>query len=100
VTVMGESAGGGSTIHQVTAYGGLLGRVPFSQAIIQSGAFLPVPTNNRPEDTFQKFLTLAGVSTLQQARGLPTSALQLVNAQLVGEAPYGDFTFSKHMYAS
>ena len=95
VTVMGESAGGGSTIHQVTAYGGLLGRVPFSQAIIQSGAFLMVPNNNRPEDIYQKFLSLAGVNTLQQARALSTSKLQLVNYQLVGAAPYGDFTFSK-----
>ncbi|KAN0096299.1 alpha/beta-hydrolase [Hyaloscypha variabilis] len=94
VTVMGESAGGGSTIHQVTAYGGLLGKVPFSQAIIQSGAFLMVPTNNRPEDIFQKFLNFSGVTTLQQARGLSTSTLQLVNYKLVGEAPYGDFTFN------
>ena len=95
VTVMGESAGGGSTIHQVTAYGGLLGRVPFSQAIIQSGAFLMVPNNNRPEDIYQQFLSFAGVKTLQQARALSTSKLQLVNYQLVGAAPYGDFTFSK-----
>lgn len=95
VTVMGESAGGGSTIHQITAYGGMKGKVPFQQAIVQSGAFLMVPYNNRPEDIFQKFLTRAGVSTLQAARGLTTQKLQLVNAQLVGEAPYGDFTFSK-----
>ena len=100
VTVMGESAGGGSTIHQVTAYGGLLGKVPFSQAIIQSGAFLMVPTNNRPEDIFQKFLNFSVVTTLQQARGLSTSTLQLVNYKLVGEAPYGDFTFSKYLSIS
>ena len=96
VTVMGESAGGGSTIHQITAYGGMLGKVPFSQAIVQSGAFLMTPYNNRPEDIYQKFLSLAGVSTLQAARGLSTQKLQLVNYQLVGEAPFGDFTFSKH----
>lgn len=95
VTVMGESAGGGSTIHQVTAYGGMKGKVPFQQAIIQSGAFLPVPTNNRQENIFQKFLSLSGVSNLQAARGLSTQKLQLVNWQLVGQAPYGDFTFSK-----
>ncbi|TVY37789.1 Carboxylesterase, partial [Lachnellula occidentalis] len=93
VTVMGESAGGGSTIHQITAYGGLRGPVPFQQAIIQSGAFLPVPTNKRKEDLFQLFLATANVSTLQEARGLSTHALQLTNAIMVGEAPYGDFTF-------
>ena len=36
VTVMGESAGGGSIMHQITAFGGLEGRVPFQQAIMQS----------------------------------------------------------------
>lgn len=95
VTVIGESAGGGSTIHQITAYGGLKGKVPFQQAIIQSGAFLPVPSNIEKETIFQSFLTTAGVSTLQDARNLSTEALQLTNAIMVGEAPYGDFTFSK-----
>ncbi|TVY41701.1 Carboxylesterase [Lachnellula subtilissima] len=94
VTVMGESAGGGSTIHQITAYGGLRGPAPFQQAIIQSGAFLPVPTNKRKEDLFQRFLATANVSTLQEARKLPTDTLQLTNAIMVGEAPYGDFTFN------
>jgi len=95
VTVMGESAGGGSTIHQITAYGGLKGKVPFQQAIIQSGAFLPVPSNSQKEDIFQSFLATAGVSTLEEARGLSTEALQLVNAIMVGEAAFGFFTFSK-----
>lgn len=82
-------------MHQITAYGGLQGKVPFQQAIMQSGAFLPVPSNLQQETIFQNFLVTAGVSTLQDARGLSTEALQLVNAKMVGEAPYGDFTFSK-----
>lgn len=97
VTLLGESAGGGSTIHQITAYGGLKGRVPFQQAISQSGAFLMVPTNERQEWIFQKFLSLSGVDTLQEARNLSSEKLQLVNAILIGEAPYGDFTFSKSL---
>lgn len=97
VTVIGESAGGGSTLHQVTAYGGLKGKVPFQQAIIQSGAFLPVPSNQKQETIFQRFLYTAGVTSLQEARNLSTEALQLVNAKLVGQAPYGDFTFSKYL---
>ena len=36
VTVMGESAGGGSIMHQITAFGGLNGPAPFQQAILQS----------------------------------------------------------------
>ncbi|KAH8799840.1 acetylcholinesterase precursor [Xylogone sp. PMI_703] len=94
VTVIGESAGGGSTIHQITAYGGLKGKVPFQQAIVQSGAFLEVPSQRDQENIFQNFLKLAGVSTVQEARGLSTEKLQLVNAKMVGEAPYGSFTFN------
>ncbi|KUJ06338.1 alpha/beta-hydrolase [Mollisia scopiformis] len=94
VTVMGESAGGGSTIHQVTAYGGLKGPSPFSQAIIQSGAFLPVPGTVRPERIYQKFLTRGNLTNLTEARAAPTEQLQLANAILVGEAPFGDFTFN------
>ena len=95
VTLMGEAAGGGSTIHQITAYGGLKGKVPFQQAISQSGAFLMTPTNREQERIFQSFLSTAGVATLEEARSLSTEELQLTNAILVGEAPYGDFTFSK-----
>ena len=40
VTVMGESAGGGSIEHQITAYGGTQG-APFAQVILQSAAFQP-----------------------------------------------------------
>ena len=36
VTVLGESAGGGSIMHQITAHGGLKGPAPFQQAIMQS----------------------------------------------------------------
>jgi carboxylesterase type B len=100
VTVMGESAGGGSTIHQITAYGGLKGKVPFQQAIIQSGAYLPVPYNLQKEDIFQTFLLTAGVETLQDARNMSTHDLQLANAIMVGQAPYGDFTFSKFSCSS
>ncbi len=95
VTVMGESAGGGSTIHQVTAYGGLKGKVPFKKAIIQSGAFLPVPGTVRPESIFKKFLSRGNLTDITDARAASTEQLQLANAILVGEAPYGDFTFSK-----
>jgi carboxylesterase type B len=98
VTLMGESAGGGSTIHQITAYGGLKGPVPFRQAISQSGAWLPTPYPIQQENIFNNFLSKANVSTLQEARALSTEDLQLVNWQLVGEATYGDYTFSKFLH--
>jgi cholinesterase len=92
---MGESAGGASIMHQITAYGGMKGPVPFQQAILQSAAWLPSPSPSIQESIFQSFLDTAGVSTLQEARGLSTEALQLANYIMVGEAPYGDFLFSK-----
>lgn len=93
---MGESAGGGSIMHQITAYGGRgkKARAPFQQAIIQSGAFLPVPGLERQESIYEKFLKVAGVQTLNQARDLSTEKLQFTNAKLVGESAYGDFTFN------
>lgn len=97
VTVIGESAGGGSTMHQITAYGGLKGKVPFQQAIVQSPGFQMMPSATGQEAVYQSFLTKAGVNTLQAARSLSSEALKLVNYQIVGEStPYGTFTFSKY----
>ena len=96
VTVIGESAGGGSTLHQITAYGGLKGKVPFQQAIVQSPGFQPMPSSTGQEAVFQSFLSRAGVRSVQDARGISTEFLQLVNYQIIGEStPYGTFTFSK-----
>jgi cholinesterase len=96
---MGESAGGVSIMHQITAYGGMKEPVPFQQAILQSAAWLPSLSPSVQESIFQSFLDMAGVSTLQEARGLLTEALQLVNYKMVGEAPYGDFLFSKFFHS-
>lgn len=95
VTIMGESAGGATIMHQITAYGGMKGPVPFQQAILQSAAWLPSPSSSESESIFQSFLETAGVNTVQEARGLSTEALQLANYKMVGEAPYGDFLFSE-----
>jgi cholinesterase len=54
-----------------------------------------MPSSSEQESIFQSVLETAGVSTLQEARGLSTEALQLVNHKMVGEGPYGDFVFSK-----
>lgn len=101
VTVIGESAGGGSTMHQITAYGGLRGKVPFQRAIVQSPGFQMMPSAIGQEAVFQSFLTRANVSSLQESRALSTEALQLVNYQLVGEStPYGTFTFSESFFCA
>ncbi|EXJ69648.1 uncharacterized protein A1O5_06719 [Cladophialophora psammophila CBS 110553] len=95
VTVIGESAGGGSTMHQITAFGGLQGKVPFQQAIVQSPGFQMSPSVTLQEAIYSHFLAIAGINTLEDARNLSTEALALANYKLVGgSSPYGTFTFN------
>ncbi|EMD00258.1 hypothetical protein BAUCODRAFT_145551 [Baudoinia panamericana UAMH 10762] len=93
VTVFGESAGGGSIMHQITAYGGRNGSAPFQQAIPQSPGFAPIVSNQQQEQIFNGFLSLLNVSTIEQARNLSFTALQTANIIQVGGSPYGGFTY-------
>lgn len=93
VTIFGESAGGGSIMHQITAYGGKKGPVPFQQAIPQSPGFFPYVSSHQQESIFQDFLSLLGVSTIEQARTQSYSTLLQANALQVGGSPYGQFTY-------
>lgn len=93
MTVIGESAGGGCIMHQITALGGIDPH-PFQQAIIQSPGFIPTPSNDQQENIFQETLSLANCSNIEEARSLSTEELQAVNQQMVGGAPYGGSVFS------
>ena len=93
VTVFGESAGGGSIMHQITAYGGKKGPVPFKQAIPQSPGFQPYVSNQQQEQIFQGYLALLNVTSIEQARQLPYSALYKANVLQIGGSPYGQFTY-------
>lgn len=93
VTVLGESAGGGSIMHQITAFGGLAGPAPFQQAVPQSPGFSLIPGDFQQEQTFQTFLGLLNVSNIQEARQLPSQALITANLIQVGEATYGTFVY-------
>ena len=93
VTVFGESAGGGSIIHHITAYGGLKGPAPFAQAIPQSPAWLNMPGIAQQEDIFQSFLAQLNVTSIQEARKLPSDVLIQANADIVAASPYGRYTF-------
>ena len=92
VTVMGESAGGGSIMHQITAFGGLKGPAPFQQAILQSPGFYNVASYEQQEQTFDTFLGLLNVTTLEEVRGLPFEQLQAANViQVVLNSSFGLF---------
>lgn len=94
VTVFGESAGGGSIMHQITAFGGRRGRVPFQRALLQSPGFLPLPSRIRQDQNLQQYLELLNVSTIDEARKLPSDVLINASARQVGEfSDYGDFLY-------
>jgi carboxylesterase type B len=110
VTIFGESAGGGklchfctpenlliripgSIVHQITAYGGLKGPVPFQQAIPQSPGWLPVSSNLQQEDTYNSLLNLTGTSSLEELRALSSEDIIRANTLQVLQSPYGSFTY-------
>lgn len=89
VTVMGVSAGGGSITMQLTAYGRAI-RPPFAQIIAQSPAWEPgTKTPAVEEDLLDTFLSLLNVSSVEEARLLPSNALIDANYVLVASRPYG-----------
>ena len=98
VTVMGESAGGSSVLHQITAYGGVA-KAPFQQAISQSPAFLPTGNSTLEDDLFEtvleyaSFVTNGSIISLSELRELPTASLQEINFLATWNSPYGQFTF-------
>lgn len=94
VTVFGESAGGGSIMHQITAYGGLKGKAPFQQAVPQSPGWQPVQSNVQQEGVYQKFLNLTNTTSLAELRKLPSAALIRANAQQVTyDSNWGGFIY-------
>ncbi|KAF2789984.1 alpha/beta-hydrolase [Melanomma pulvis-pyrius CBS 109.77] len=95
VTVMGNSAGGGSILHQITAYGGKPPRkTPFQKAIIQSPGFLPQPSPQLQQEVFDQFLSVANVKSLKEARALDSQALIRANSLQIGRfALYGLFIY-------
>ncbi|KAF2501442.1 alpha/beta-hydrolase [Lophium mytilinum] len=92
VTVMGESAGGGSILHQITAFGGKHG-VPFHQAIPQSPGFFPTTSLSAQDATYAALLAATNTSSLAELRAVPEATLIRANILTVGGAPYGLFTY-------
>lgn len=89
VTVMGESAGGGSIIMQMTAFG--TGETPpFQQAITQSPAWEPASAGpDFQNEIYERFLGLLNISTLREARGLPSQAVIDANHVLIASIEFG-----------
>ncbi|EUC41839.1 hypothetical protein COCMIDRAFT_8509 [Bipolaris oryzae ATCC 44560] len=94
VTVFGESAGGGSIMHQITAYGGSKGPAPFQQAIPQSPGWQPVNSLITQETVYDKYLNLTGATSLAELRALSSDDVIRANAQqIIYDSPYGSYTY-------
>lgn len=94
VTVMGESAGGGSIMHHITSPSAPL----FQAAIPQSPAYQPyIP--KQLKQTLRTVLKTASavagqpMTSANALRHLPFEALYAVNAITIGQSSYGTFTF-------
>jgi len=83
VTVFGQSAGAGSIMHQITAYGGLRGKVPFQQAILQSPGFQPYPGNWQQDQVLQSYLAALNVTTRTSWAGHHTANLHFHRLSMV-----------------
>lgn len=93
VTVMGESAGAGSIVTQLSAFGGLYGSSPFQKAIVQSPALKPATDAALYADLYTRFLSASGASSMSGARSMSSDYLQSVNAAMVAESAFGTATF-------
>lgn len=99
VTVFGESAGGGSIMYQITAFGGNKGPAPFARAIAQSPGVQPITSNAQKESIFQKTLEAAtklsnsSITTLQQLRELDTETIRNINSWVVALSVQGTWTY-------
>ena len=90
VTVMGESAGGGSVLLHMGAGGGH-GPSPFAQAIAQSPAYMPAgaPVNG----SYEEFLSYMNVTSLKEARAADEKTAIAANAAHIGAAPAVNYVY-------
>jgi carboxylesterase type B len=95
ITVIGESAGGGSIMNHVSAFFGIDGTTPFKRAIVQSPAVRPASDAAMYAQVYQQFLATANVSTIDVARSLSSGQLQAINTAMVAGSAFGAFTFGR-----
>lgn len=98
VTVMGESAGAGSIVHQLV-WTEKDTKTPFQKAILQSPAWVPVPGTpegfSYQDDIYDSFLELLEVNDLRGAREKDINDIVAANRELVTRAPYGILPWSR-----
>ncbi|QDS71255.1 hypothetical protein FKW77_000539 [Venturia effusa] len=95
VSLWGESAGGGSIMHQLTAFGGNQPAL-FKKAVVESAAYdVWVDRKNDLEKKFQDLLKVAGCSGkgLECLRALDFTAMREAQDKYISTLPEGKFGF-------
>ena len=97
MTAAGESAGGASIFHHITAAGGR-GKPPaFQQALIQSGGWNPTTNSNHLEQVYQRFLKVLKVRSLHEARQLSSLDVRNGNFLMALVLRWGELGFGRLM---
>lgn len=97
VTVIGESAGGGSIISQLSAFGGIDGASPFKRAIIQSPAIKPVQDTTEVARLYDQFLAVGNIQSYSEARTRTSAELAAINQAMIGQAAFSSTVFGKSL---
>ncbi|KAK1750997.1 Alpha/Beta hydrolase protein [Echria macrotheca] len=97
VTVIGESAGAGAVITQLTAFGGIDGTSPFQRAIIQSPYIKPALDAATYSMVYDQFLTTGNITSYAQARTLSSDQLAAINAAMILAAPAASTVFAPNV---
>lgn len=87
-----ESAGGGSIIHHITSYGGWTS-IPFQRALIMSGGWVPVTSNEQEIEAANRFLDKLNVTTIGEAQDATSEEAILANALAIGAAQWTTFGY-------
>ncbi|CAG8976122.1 hypothetical protein HYALB_00002403 [Hymenoscyphus albidus] len=97
VTVLGESAGGASIMHQITAFGGA--KAPFQKAIMQSPGFSVTPADAQQEAVYNTVLSDAqslistNITDVSALRALDSKTIAALNYIVIARSEYSSFTF-------
>ncbi|KAG8156345.1 hypothetical protein KVR01_013797 [Diaporthe batatas] len=95
VTVMGVSAGGGSIVQQMTAFGNRNNQsTTFQQAITQSPSMVPWQSPSVKNQRSAQLLNLLNVSSLEASRQLPSQKVIDESHILLSSTPYGTILLS------
>jgi carboxylesterase type B len=97
ITIMGESAGAGSIMAHLSAFGGIDGISPFQGGVIQSPAMKPAVDAVRYKQIYGNFLATAQVNNYAEARALSSQQLRDVNDAIVGKASFADTVFGRSL---